>query len=141
MEGDFESGSTQLTEGESYERVVDGLRLSADGAKHLAYLLTDANWARVGWGLECIRKAIADRSHMGREADHIVSPEIPRQSDFTITKAFLRHMDGLRAAIGGLRQMGVYHRKQEHWIHWAGKLQDMQDKAGTLLKRTTASLH
>lgn len=130
---DFPSRNSEMTEAESYQRVTEGLKMAADGAKQLAVVAQDLRWQRVAWALECIRKAIVDRAEMGDIAQ--ISPDLPTIATLSVTAAFMRHIEGLKQASGGLRQMGVSHRQNTMWLDWARQVEDMREKAGILMKR------
>ena len=124
-----------MSEQQSYEVIVDGFGQAIDGALHLASICADLRWQRAAIALAAVRLAIIRRAG-GSEGESDL--DVPTFSHFTVTQAFIRHIEGLKLAIGGLRQMGVYHRKQEFWVQWAHSLDKMQRSAGTLLKRSAA---
>jgi hypothetical protein len=131
---EFASSGSSMDEGQSFSIIVDGLHEAADAGKHLAFLTQDIRWARVAWALSNVRKAIVDRAQTGKNVAEI-NPDIPSASDRTITQCFVLHMRGLRQAVGGLRQVAVYHRSNESWLAWVRQLEEMERKAAVMLRR------
>jgi len=130
---EFELSGSLMSELQSYERIIEGLRMASDAAKHIAVIKEDQRWTRIAHALCVVQKAIADRARMNRPQDSEINLDLPAET-MPVTAAFIRHIDGLAQAIGGLRQMATYHRMQEFWLKWVKQLEDMRSKAAGLMQ-------
>lgn len=125
-DGDPLAKGTRMGERESYERVIEGLKIAADAAAHLAIheMLNQANWnARMGF-LDRARKAAI--KHAGIE-DPIGANETEkvRRNPLPWRQARERYRDGLRQAAGGMRQLATCFRSDLTWLKMAMTIEEM----------------
>lgn len=134
---DFESRGTAMTERESFERVVEGLKMAADGARHLAFLQEDDRWDYLAENFDAIRVQCVGISGASTP-DRIRPTQKVYGSMLNIRAAFERLLTGLKQASGGARQMGVGHRGEMAWVNFAQAILGFEDKAKALMKKHRA---
>lgn len=141
---------TLMIEKESIERIVEGLKIAAEGAAHLAVgarieadelasLRTDgadqvARQQAARWGALAIRF-----DKMRRLAVEIAGEEVHRQQETPQVRggpmpyrlARERFREGLRQASGGMRQIATCFRGQIQWSQMARALDDILRKTTT----------
>ena len=127
--GDPLPQGTRMIERESYERVIEGLKIAADACQHLvAQFPAEAHNWRV-WSLnldQCRRICI---QHAGIE-DTITSKETVemRGEPMRYRQARDRLVEGLNQASGGCRQLATCFRMDYFWAKCATQLENMARK-------------
>lgn len=105
----------QMAEVESLERVIEGLKIAADGARHCAAFRNKDGWEKIADNLDRMRGVAVTLSGTGN-----VNAASTRLSIITlalpIEQAFRRYVEGLRQAMGGAKQMATYHRMSMEWL-------------------------
>lgn len=125
---DFHSLGTAMTERESFERIVEGLKSAADGARHLAFLFEDDRIDYLAENFDRMRKLCVETA--GAYSPAAVEPtQIVRQSNILSTVALDRLLSGLRQAEGAAFQMATGHRGDAAWSKFAEAMRTFQDKA------------
>lgn len=115
---------TRMIERESYERVIEGLKMAADACMHLAKQQPQEGqtWKDIG--------AILDRLRL--EAWKLAGLELSMQVNATAgargnpyawKRARQRFLDGLRQATGGMRQLATCFRGDYRWSFMAQELE------------------
>ena len=129
-----------MTERESYERVIDGLKIAAEAAAHLALNEPEnaAVWARLCLWLDKTRRLAVEVARIGLSMQQLET-ERPRQA-MLWRPSRDRFREGIRQAAGGMRQLAVCFRQDLVWSRMANQLEHMQAKLTTAAKRKTASL-
>jgi hypothetical protein len=119
-----------MNERESWERVAEGLKLAADGARQIARRRSPDAWNRLAQYFDSLRKAIV------REAGGYDDARDRRQSveqwggeGMPFPAAHSRLMDGLRQAATGAEQIANCQRLDLRWLRYASQLRELRDKA------------
>jgi hypothetical protein len=135
---EVERRGTHMAEIESYERLVEGLKLCADAARHLAgHKFPDA-WLACADIFDMIRNnAVAMASKEGRHHDGVTGLIRTVYDPMDWTSAFMRLQDGLRQSSGAVRQLAVYHRADLRWLQMERSMLDLKAKATSLATRTS----
>lgn len=119
---DFVSSGTAMSDQDSMERFVEGLKIAADAAAHLAVLQRDLRWGFLAHTLDKVRND-------GRET------QLRKSSSMSPVATFQRHIDGLKQAAGGARQLAVYHRMDTKWLTISKLIEEMEAKSVALARR------
>jgi len=127
--------SVAMTERESYERVIEGLKIAADAAAHLWKRTQGAeklNWMAVASYLDQVRRAATQQA--GLEDTIKLSPtERMRGEPMLWAEARNRFRYGCTQAAGGMRQMATCHRANIAFSKGAHELEEMARKTLTIL--------
>ena len=119
---------TVMREFESYERIVEGLKIASDGARNMARFKNPDLWNKLAGFLDQLRKAMVKEAGFDR-------PEDARESqqafggNMSWTTASSRVANGLKDAAGGARQIALGQRMDLRWTQYANRLDEMRDKA------------
>lgn len=124
--GDPLPQGTRMIERESYERVIEGLKIAADACMHLvAQFPHEAdNWRAWGRNLDqcrriCIQQAGIEDTITARETTQM------RGDPMRYRAARDRLLEGLTQAAGGCRQLGTCFRMNYFWARCATELEKM----------------
>lgn len=128
--GDPIRRGTLMTERESYERIIEGHRLAADAARHLAKRERKAAWVTVANGLDEMRLHVMKLARI-EDAGFRPTTDSSGSGGLGWRNARDRFREGLRQAAGGCRQMATCHRGVLDWSRIAAKLEGWE---GALLK-------
>ena len=121
-----------MTELESWERVIDGLKLAADGARHIARHRQPDNWNKLAAFLDQLRKAVIKDGGFDRPQDATESKARTGGEALRFTDAHRRMMDGLKRAAAGARQISLGQRMDLRWTRYAEQFDVLRDKAHSL---------
>lgn len=118
--------AVEMRERESYERVVEGLHMAADAAKHLARREPQrfAMWMQMSTNLETVRKIAIQ--HAGIEDTIPKALGDVRGDALDYGEARKRFRDGVKQAAGGCRQIALVHRGEVEWARMAHKLDRLE---------------
>jgi hypothetical protein len=127
--GDPIRQGTLMIERESYERVIEGLRMISDACAHLIRheplqaehwrgFLTRFDKAR----LICVQHAGLGLTMCEKETQDVRGEPLPWK------KCRQRFLEGVEQAAGGCRQLATCHRGDLWWSTVAGTLEDMARK-------------
>ncbi len=124
-----QDNGTRMTERDSYERVIAGLRIGAEAAAHL--IITDAEfadyWRRLCKTLDGLRRAAMSIAGLDLTMKFSETVE-PRHAFLPWRQARDRLHDGIKQAAGGMRQLAVSHRGDMVYSRMANDLESMQAK-------------
>jgi hypothetical protein len=127
-------GGTRMIERESYERVIEGLKISADACMHLAKEERQhgETWRAIGQTLDRVRLAAVSLAGIGftmqqRETQMVTGAPL------TWRKSRDRFLEGLRQATGGMRQLATCFRGDFQWSIMAQDLERRQEQFRALL--------
>lgn len=124
-----EKRGTVMREFESYERIIEGLKLAADGARHIARRRAPDLWNRAAQLFDSLRKAVIKDAGYDRPQDRTDSHEQWGGEGMSFTTAHSRMMDGLRMAVVGAEQIANCQRLDLRWLRYASQIRAMRDKA------------
>lgn len=129
-DGDPVPTGTRMIEKESYERVVEGLKIMADAAAHLVRLEPSSAhiWRGVHQRLDTTRRAAVQYAGL-TEPMQQQETEAKRNGDtMPWVEARKRFREGGKQAAGGMRQLATCHRSDFAWSRMAGEIEDMVRK-------------
>lgn len=126
---------TRMIEKESYERVIEGLKLAAEGAAHLAvHHARDGNVAAVNVysglarRLDQVRLTSVDVAGIDATRMKQQETQAVRGNPLSFLHARVRLRNGLKQAAGGMRQLATCHRGDLRWSLMASHLEEMHRK-------------
>lgn len=126
---------TLMVERESYERVIEGLKMASDGAHHLAQSRQDTGWGVRAGIFDRVRAALAKLGGMGTEGvDAKPSEEKWNAAHMGVHAAYDRVYKGLDMASKGARQVAACHRGDLRWSKIAGTLDNLRDDCSRLIR-------
>lgn len=121
--------AVRMIEKESYERVIEGLRIASEAAMHLATSEPQSVgvWTALGGKLDLVRRGFVQKagiedSSRQRATEKVWSNPLPWRN------ARDRFREGLRQASGGCRQLAVCFRMELYYSQMANSLEDMLRK-------------
>jgi hypothetical protein len=118
--------ATRMLEIESYERVAEGLKMSAEAAMHLAKHESDSNtaakWQRVSQFMDQMRYMACQLANV-EPASLMKETASVRGDPYAWRKARDRFLDGMKQASGGMRQLAVCFRADYRWSMMAQELE------------------
>ena len=120
---------TLMKERESWERVIDGLKLASDGARNMARFARPDVWNRFAMYLDQIRRAMAQEAGFNRAQDTIDSAAVVGDSSLSWAAASARVFVGLKDAAAGARQISLGQRMDIRWTNYANQIDKLRLKA------------
>jgi len=124
-----QDNGSSMNEGQSYERVIDGLKMGAEACAHL--VITDAEfgdyWRALRKALDGLRKAAMGVSGLDLTMRFKETAD-PRGGFLPWREARDRLHEGIKQAAGGMRQLAVSHRGDMVYSRMANDLESMQAK-------------
>ena len=124
-------GSVML-EYESYERVVEGLKLAADGMRNMARFSDADLWNAIAEFVDSVRKAIVRLAGLGPGADTRETVTQWGGSGISRTEALSRITRGLKDSAAGANQVALVQRKDGRWLRYANQIERMRERAQQL---------
>jgi hypothetical protein len=121
-----------MFEYESYERVVEGLKAAADGARNMARFRDPDLWNAIAQLFDGLRKAIVQLAGLDRGADTKETSAQWGGSGISRTEAMSRLNKGLKSAAAGANQIAQVQRMDLRWLRYANQIDRLRDKAGKL---------
>lgn len=125
---------TRMIEHESYERVIEGLKMAADACAHLAKNepLKGSVWQDIAQMLdrmrnECVKLAGSELVTTQEETKRV------RGEPYSWRKARERFLDGIKQATGGMRQLATCFRGDFNWSFMAQQLERYEKNFRDLL--------
>jgi hypothetical protein len=129
-------GSVML-ELESWERVIDGMKMAADGARHMArYGLAD-KWNHFASYLDQIRRAVIRDGGFDRPADAKDSVIQYGGEGIPMVAACRRIAEGLKMAAAGADQIANCQRLDMRWVIYAQRFRTLADIEHKLAMKTS----
>lgn len=121
--------SVAMIEYESYERVIEGLKIAADSAKHLARREPQrkAVWLSMSIKLDQVRRIAVQYAGLGLVLKEKETGEVHGEG-LEWRDARTRFRYGLKQAEGGCRQLAVSHRGDIAFSKMANELHALHDK-------------
>lgn len=118
-----------MKEGESYERVVEGLKVASDGARNLARWADPDLWNAMAQYFDSLRKAVVQLACLDRGADARESEQQWGGNGISRTEAMTRLTKGLKDAAAGANQIAQVQRMDVRWLMYANRFDKLRDKA------------
>lgn len=128
-----------MRERESYERVIEGLKMASDGAHHLHQSRQDGNWHQMTQIFDKLRAAIARLGGLSTEAvDSNPTTELWSAKTMGIHASYDRVYRGLDMAQKGARQVASCHRGDLKWSMYAMAIEKLRDQSSVLIRMKQA---
>lgn len=124
----------RMLEGDSIDRVVDGLKMAGEGMMHLAHWRQDPTWGVMARGLDALRITLA-RLARSRASDEILSKDPGGMGNMTAIQSYERIFDGLTMASRASRQIATGHRGDLRWTKAANNLDTWRDRMSGLVRK------
>ncbi|HEX4043259.1 MAG TPA: hypothetical protein VHY10_16295 [Xanthobacteraceae bacterium] len=121
-----------MFEYESYERVVEGLKLASDGARNMARFNEPDLWNPLAQFFDSLRKAIVQLAGLDRGADTRESSQQWGGTGVTRSDAMSRISNGLKGAASAANQIAQVQRKDPRWLRYAIQIDRLRDKSQQL---------
>lgn len=124
-----QDNGVKLLEKESYERVIEGLKISADAAAHIAFREPEHMdyWHKWRFTLDNVRRAAMHISGLELTMKFEATTD-PRGEPMPWRTARDRFRDGLKQASGGMSQLATCHRGDLVYARMARDLGEIQQK-------------
>ena len=139
--GDFDKRGTKMTERDSYERVIEGLKIASDGCRNLATYFGREQWDMQADVLDMTRKQLVRLAGIGVTGDDAPSHRKLYGSALTRMEAYDRVYAGLTQAAGGMLQIAGGQRGDLRWSKVAFMAYSLRDTAGKLIRMKKTILY
>jgi hypothetical protein len=128
-DGDPLPRGTAMTERESYERVVEGLKIAADAAMHRAPHEPELThvWRGIAQKLDQVRRICVQHAGIGLIIKEKPT-EIIRGNPMAWRASRDRFVEGMKQASGGMRQLAVCFRGDPTWSKMAADVENISRK-------------
>lgn len=119
-----------MREREAYERVVEGLAIAADRAKHCARREPErlAMWMQMAANLDQVRRMAVQMAGITDTITLNPTGDV-RGEGMGWGDARKQFADGLKQAAGGARQLAIVFRGDPMWLKLARQIEGLGDKA------------
>jgi hypothetical protein len=116
-----------MNERQSYERVIEGLKMASDAAVHLVAHepLNASLWRGLAAKLDQVRRACVQQAGIEDPIRQKKTEEI-RHNPMAWRKARDRFRDGLVQTAGGMRQLATCHRCDFRWTALALQVEQLE---------------
>jgi hypothetical protein len=123
---------TRMIEKESYERIIEGLRMSSDAAQHLAGHEPDSAgaWRSISLKLDQCRRIAVQHAGLGLVIQENETKAKQGGDLMRYKPARQRFREGLQQASGGMRQLATCFRNDITWSAMARQIEDMERTMG-----------
>lgn len=126
-----------MRELESWERVIDGLKMAADGARHMARYGKPDQCNTFASYLDSIRKAVIKDGGFDRPGDGKDSVVQYGGEGIPLPEACRRVAAGLKMAAAGADQIAQCQRLDVRWVLYAQKFRTLADVEAKLARQIT----
>lgn len=122
--------SVRMFEKDSYERVIEGLKIAADAAAHLVRTENEhaAYWNKQRRNLDMVRKICMQYAGLEASITFKETNEMRNTSGLSWRQGRDRFRDGIKQVAGGMRQLATCHRKDLVWAKMAADMESMSTK-------------
>lgn len=124
----------RMLEGDSIDRVVDGLKMAGEGMMHLAHWRQDPTWGVMARGLDALRVNLS-RMARSRPSDEAESRDPGGMGNMTAIESYTRIFDGITMAAKACRQIASGHRGDLRWTMAANNLDVWRDRMSVLVRK------
>ena len=138
--GDFDRRGTKMTEQDSYERVVEGLKMAADGCRNLATYFNRESWDLQADIFDKVRVGVVRLAGIGAPGDADVSKKKFSGGALTRNDSYDRVFNGLTMAAAAMLQIAGGHRGDLRWSKIAFMAYNLRDTAGRLIRQKKTSI-
>lgn len=128
---------TPMTEIESWERVIEGMKLASDGCRQMARRGNASDWNKMAEMMDAVRRAVIRDGGFDRPADAKPSEMVTGGPGISPSEAVSRIAKGLKMASAGARQISLGQRMDIRWTGYANAFDRLMNKAYALSLRTS----
>lgn len=128
---------TVMAELESWERVIDGLKMASDGARHMARYGKSDECNRFAAYLDQLRRAVIRDGGFDRPSDATASVVQFGGEGIPLPEACRRVVEGLKMAAAGADQIAQCQRLDMRWVLYAQKFRTLADVESKLARQIT----
>jgi hypothetical protein len=116
-----------MNERQSYERVIEGLKIASDAAMHLTKLegRNGHQWRHIAGNLDQVRRICVQHAGLGLTLKERQTEEV-RGDPMGYKLSRDRFREGLIQAAGGMRQLATCHRGDFWWSKCATELEKLE---------------
>lgn len=131
--GDPVRQGSLMNERQSYERVIEGLKMVSDACAHLIRHepLQAAHWRAHMTRFDQVRRICVQKAGLGLVLQEKETAEL-RGEPLPWRKCRARFLEGIEQAAGGMRQLATCHRGELLWSQMAATLDDMARKLNAM---------
>lgn len=122
-----EKRGTLMRELESWECVIDGLKMASDGCRHIARRYNPDRWNRFAMWLDAVRKAMIRDGGYDQASSRNDSVEQFGGEGIPLIEAQSRVRNGLKKAASGCDQIAHCQRLDFRWLRYAQQLRAFDD--------------
>lgn len=124
---------TRMLDIDSYQRIIESLKMAADAAYHLTE--RDPDWRKIAKVFDKLRSELAKLGGMATEVQDSAETMAKLSGETMGThQAYDRVYTGLRGSAAAARQMATGHRGDLRWSAYATRLETLRDKCGALIR-------
>lgn len=132
--GDFDRRGTKMSERQSYERCIEGLKLAADGCRNLATYFSREAWDAQADIFDKVRAAVVKLGGIELPGDATLTAKKFGGEALTRNESYSRVVDGLGQAAGGMLQIASGHRGDLRWSKLAFMAFSLRDTANKIVR-------
>lgn len=137
---EVERRGSLMRELESWERIIDGLKMGAEGARHMARFRHADDWNRLASFFDSIRKAVIKDGGFDRSADATDSTQKFGGEGLSWSQAQRRIADGMKMAAAGAEQIAICQRNDIRWVRYASQFRTFADMGHKLAMQSSPLL-
>ena len=130
--GDFDRRGSVMNEIQSYERVVEGGKMAADGCRNLSAWFPGEDWGNLAIVIDKIRLGCVKLAGLNRSADETILEKHGRA--MSRNDSYSRVYNGLQMMAAGCFQIATGHRGDVRWSKIAFMVYNLRDSAGKLIR-------
>jgi hypothetical protein len=128
---------TVMVEFESYERIIEGMKLASDGARNMARFSNPEKWNKFADFTDQVRRAMIQLAGFDRPQDAKPSNQLFGGEGISRTEALSRIRTGLDGAAAGARQIAQAQRMDLRWQIRANHIDKLRGTATEMAKAET----
>lgn len=128
---------TVMAELESWERIIEGLKMAADGARHMARYGKRDECNRFASYLDQLRRAVIRDGGFDRPADATASVVQFGGEGIPLPQACRRVAEGLKMSAAGADQIAQCQRLDMRWVLYAQRFRTLADIEAKLARQIT----
>lgn len=139
--GDPVRQGSLMNEKQSYERVIEGLKIASDAAAHLAKAEgpNGQQWRGIAGKLDQCRRICVQKAGLGLTMREKETGEV-RGEAMRYRLGRERFREGLVQAAGGMRQLATCHRGDIYWSITASEIEKLETNVRTPKRRSSLLL-
>ena len=127
----------RMLEVDSYERLIDGMKVASEGARNLVHHMQDPRFDTMADKFDEVRAGVVMLAGRARPGDSDPIPRRVSQPKLTRIESFNLIYQGLSDAARCARQFATGHHGSLRWTLVARNLDTLRENAGELVRRRT----